>query len=1348
MVNTKVKFTVLGLQWNGISAFPNDYITIQQHDKILYKYSVDGNSVNLNMNASKIIDSALPVYFKHHSLIHETTKKLDLLADGLVKNAIIEFSVLPKISESLTLTYKADMFSGYVILDSDGHQILLGSAPAPQFYVTIPNQLSGNPLDDCFFYQDKNMVLLSEFEEREKEITVLGSDDFGFDDIWKDILDHYKIEPPANIDPFPDPIGPVEENSIWENVIDAVDSNSGIKDKLKSNPVFADIFNDPSTIVSMDGISYRKDGEYSSAVNSSSLNIGNIFAKKVNAVKESTPELNTLKSKESENSINLTSTHNSEYLNIFKGIAKISNGISLGHLNLPSRTGKISEKKYVFKAYCHSKTHDFIRTLSYGGIESFLKRSSQNAADTLNFKISYLPNPDFVFLEKSDIPKNLVAFEFGGAYSQYNWELFFHIPMTIAGKLSRDQKFAQAQKWYHSIFDPTASESGGKDRFWQFMPFNEEAKKKISTLSDLLKGGEEILKQIDLWEKHPFSPHIIARMRLSAYMKNVVMKYLDNIISWADNLFMRDTLEAINEATNLYILAAKILGPKPQRVPSRAEPIDQCYNTFKKDKWCALTNALVEIEHFIPPSSCSGSSVDLSIGSGASNAIETMLYFGIIPNEKLLGYWDTIADRLFKIRHSMNIDGVERTLALFEPPIDPAMLVKAAAAGIATEDLLNESLNSDKSNYRFTFMIHKARQFAEELKVIGHDLLGYIEKSDAEGLTLLRQSLDSKILESVKSIKESSLEESKIRIESVKKSLEAATVRRDFYAGRELTNDNEKSYLDSLDQALKDIDAQKVTETIASIVAAIPDFKIGCPTTVGTTFGGTNLAKATMAMASYYSGGVGQSNIEGAKSSAMGSYNRRMDDWNMQAKSSKKEIEQLEKELLIAEIRQEICQKELDTQIMQIENSKAVLDFMTYKFTSTELYDWLISEVSGIYFQSYKLAVNMAKKAQECYKNELMKSNASFIEVSYWNSLKKGLLAADGLLSNISIMESNYMDNNGRNEFELTKNISLGMINPVSLLDLKYKGTTSFEIPELLFDLDYPGHYGRRIKSVSLSIYCVTGPFTTINATLRLNKHYTRKIAPTNNNPYYNSLANIEEASTANICSIATSTAQNDSGMFEVNFNDERYLPFEGCGAVSRWTIDLIKNENLRQFDYSTINDVVLHMKYTAREDTNSKEAVIKNIQDELEKISSSMPLYSYINVRNELPSQWYSFLNPLPDTDSTLEIPINKSIFPYFARVNNIVITNIGLHATKNTKSEMTFTLSYSKSGLLQEQAGSCTELPTQSKLIHTFNVTTDPLKLADIDDGLLNLVLNTGNAKDLDNFILTVQYYIEHTT
>lgn len=66
------------------------------------------------------------------------------------------------------------------------------------------------------------------------------------------------------------------------------------------------------------------------------------------------------------------------------------------------------------------------------------------------------------------------------------------------------------------------------------------------------------------------------------------------------------------------------------------------------------------------------------------------------------------------------------------------------------------------------------------------------------------------------------------------------------------------------------------------------------------------------------------------------------------------------------------------------------------------------------------------------------------------------------------------------------------------------------------------------------------------------------------------------------IQSIVTSSGQNDSRLFETNLRDERYLPFEGSGAISEWQIQLPKD--FRQFDYDTISDVVLHLRYTARE--------------------------------------------------------------------------------------------------------------------------------------------------------------------
>ena len=61
----------------------------------------------------------------------------------------------------------------------------------------------------------------------------------------------------------------------------------------------------------------------------------------------------------------------------------------------------------------------------------------------------------------------------------------------------------------------------------------------------------------------PFNPHAIARLRPGAYEKAIVMKYVDNLLDWADSLFTQFTMESVNEALMLYIMASDLLGTRP-----------------------------------------------------------------------------------------------------------------------------------------------------------------------------------------------------------------------------------------------------------------------------------------------------------------------------------------------------------------------------------------------------------------------------------------------------------------------------------------------------------------------------------------------------------------------------------------------------------------------------------------------------------------------------------------------------------------------------------------------------------------------------------------------------------------
>ena len=140
---------------------------------------------------------------------------------------------------------------------------------------------------------------------------------------------------------------------------------------------------------------------------------------------------------------------------------------------------------------------------------------------------------------------------------------------------------------------------------------------------------------------------------------------------------------------------------------------------------------------------------------------------------------------------------------------------------------------------------------------------------------------------------------------------------------------------------------------------------------------------------------------------------------------------------------------------------------------------------------------------------------------------------------------------------------------------------------------------------------------------------------------------------------IVTSGGTNDSGMFEINLRDERFLPFEGTGAISTWTLSL--PARLRAFDYSTISDVILHIRYTAREAGDPLGAqATKELQAALDTAGQSSQALLFC-LRYDFPTQWSAFVNGTGDFAVTLQ----KQFFPYAVdSARNVTIDTLTLYA------------------------------------------------------------------------------------
>jgi hypothetical protein len=442
-------------------------------------------------------------------------------------------------------------------------------------------------------------------------------------------------------------------------------------------------------------------------------------------------------------------------------------------------------RQFHFLNFYHPFVCDFAKLVHnpVQGIPGLMRRDTQLKNSGFNFARIYQPTDWVVQPGTEDYyPKEVVDFSPDGAYSGYNWELFFHAPLLIANALSKNQRFEEARDWYHFIFNPIGVESaipGGSvmSKYWITKPFFETTdpayvQQRIENIMRMLAGDTSVPgysvqarkaleDQVRDWRTNPFDPHRIANYRTVAYQKTVVMNYLDNLIAWGDYLFRQDSMESINEATQLYILAAEILGPRPKRVPPKDKPPVETFNELEH-RLDAMSNALVEIENLVPAPS--------GEGEGASEAPPLpMLYFCIPHNEKMLRYWDTVADRLYKIRHCMNIEGVVRQLPLFEPPIDPGALVKAVAAGVDISAALAD-LDAPLPPYRFSVLLQKANEVCNDVKALGAALLSALEKRDAEALSLLRQGQEIRVLEAVKAVREQQIAEAKEYLAALRKS--------------------------------------------------------------------------------------------------------------------------------------------------------------------------------------------------------------------------------------------------------------------------------------------------------------------------------------------------------------------------------------------------------------------------------------------------------------------------------------------------------------------------------------------------------------------------------------------------
>ena len=360
-------------------------------------------------------------------------------------------------------------------------------------------------------------------------------------------------------------------------------------------------------------------------------------------------------------------------------------------------------------------------------------------------------------------------------------------------------------------------------------------------------------------------------------------------------------------------------------------------------------------------------------------------------------------------------------------------------------------------------------------------------------------------------------------------------------------------------------------------------------------------------------------------------FERRAEGWKHQKQIAAHDIRQLDRQITAAEIRLEIANHALALHERSIEQMDEILELMDGKFSSFGFYTWMSTQLRRVHRSAYQNALALARLAEQAFRFERGDETLPGRAPTYWDATYSGLLSGEQLLIDLQNLERRYLETNYRS-LEVDQTFALSQIAPDALIALRQNGQCTFEIGELFFDLFYPGHYRRRIRAVRLTIPSITGPYVNVSATLTLDRSWIR-IMPTLG-------AALTEVPPRRSVSVATSTAQNDAGVFELSFRDERYMPFEGAGAISRWNLTLPKT--FRQFDYQTINDVIVSISYTAEQDRELRDHVEKDnatIDNKIRKLLADNPVGRVFSLRQDFSSAFNRLLHSPAATDVSLEI-------------------------------------------------------------------------------------------------------------
>ncbi|MHA1053697.1 Tc toxin subunit A-related protein [Enterobacter mori] len=753
--------------------------------------------------------------------------------------------------------------------------------------------------------------------------------------------------------------------------------------------------------------------------------------------------------------------------------------------------------------------------------------------------------------------------DFAGANAIYFWELFYYTPMMVMQRFIQEQRYDQAEQWLNYVWNPEGYivHGGLEERIWNVRPLLEDQS----------------------WNSEPlqtYDPDAVAQNDPMHYKLNAFMRRLDILIGRGDAAYRRLERDTLAEARVWYSLALRLLGESPL-MDTEVE-----WNDLR------LTDAASEAQLRARTAALDALRTGVSAGTSREElrallTADSAAQFHPEVNDVMLGYWQTLSLRLYNLRHNLTIDGQPLRLPLFAAPADPAALL---ASAVAAEGGAGSGVPeiTEVPALRFQPLLESARAMTSQLIQFGSTLLQILERQDAEALSELLTTQGAEIAAGSVNIQQHQMEELAAEKTVLQRSIEAATLRRDHY--QELYDENINS---------REEEAMRLISSGGDLSAgALGAFTAGAaisaaPNIFGFANGGHQPGQIAYAVGNGIMIKSQMQTTSGTRISQEEMYRRRRQEWDLLRKQAAKDMESAEAQLESLAVRETSLRMQIAQMEMQQAHATAQLALFQNKFTGKALYSWLRGRLATIYYQFYDLTVSrcmMAQKALQWEKGD----TATWIKTGTWQGARAGLMCGEGLMLSLAQMEDAWLKWNRRTR-EIMRTVSLGeyirekesltdgegtVLTLSSAIGLLLNGgdvvgdalelndsqlAIHIDLSDLGIQDDYPGGGTRRVRNIAVTLPGLLGPYQNVRAVLSANN----------------------TALPPGCRDVAISHGLNDSGMFQPEMNDGRWMPFEGMNledANSAITLSFPSADSGTQKQLlESLSDVILHISYTHR---------------------------------------------------------------------------------------------------------------------------------------------------------------------